>query len=166
MVRRVDSQFRNDQDIYLVKEVLTYSVEGRIVPMLTISSHDCKQNVCEEQISSSMFPQSIIDNRPNKFKKPVVLVTCRVHPGETAASYALEGLLQFLLNKSDVRAGILRKLFTFVVVPMLNPDGVHRGFYRMDTRGQNLNRCYNIAQSHKQYHLVYIVPQYLQYAAY
>ncbi len=34
------------------------------------------------------------------------------------------------------------KMFVFVIVPMVNPDGVYHGCYRMDTIGQNLNRFY------------------------
>ena len=32
--------------------------------------------------------------------------------------------------------------FTFKIVPILNPDGVYRGYFRLDTLGQNLNRFY------------------------
>mgnify|MGYP000200444078 CR=1 FL=1 len=42
------------------------------------------------------------------------------------------------------------KYFTFLIVPVVNPDGVYHGTYRMDTQGHNLNRFYNTAQSHKQ----------------
>jgi murein tripeptide amidase MpaA len=74
-----------------------------------------------------------------------------VHPGESPSSYATEGLLEFLLDKKDYRSYILRKYFTILVVPMLNPDGVYKGMYRMDSLGQNLNRFYSTPQSHKQY---------------
>lgn len=55
----------------------------------------------------------------------------------------MNGIIQFLLDKKDMRAHLLRKYFVFVLVPMLNPDGVSRGHCRMDILNQNLNRYYN-----------------------
>ncbi|KAG5464253.1 hypothetical protein LSCM1_00434 [Leishmania martiniquensis] len=74
--------------------------------------------------------------------KKVVLVSGRVHPGEVTASHGVHGLISFLLS-SDARAVQLRDHFIFFIVPMLNPDGVSRGYSRMDQFGNNLNRCYN-----------------------
>lgn len=33
-------------------------------------------------------------------------------------------------------------MFTFMIVPMINVDGVYHGHFRMDTFGKNLNRYY------------------------
>ncbi len=52
-------------------------------------------------------------------KKPVVLITGRVHPGETPSSYAMDGIIKFLMNKNDLRAVLLRKFFLFMIVPMV-----------------------------------------------
>ena len=35
-------------------------------------------------------------------------------------------------------------------MPILNPDSVHNGTYRMDPNRQNLNRLYDVSVSHKQ----------------
>lgn len=69
----------------------------------------------------------------------VAFISARVHPGETPASFVAKGALDFLCG-ADPLAKRLRRMITFVVVPMLNPDGVFAGNYRTDTLGVDLNR--------------------------
>lgn len=71
-----------------------------------------------------------------------VVVAARVHPGETPSSFALEGLLELLTRRDDPVAAALRRLYVWRLVPMLNPDGVSRGHFRRDARGDDLNRHY------------------------
>lgn len=81
--------------------------------------------------------------RPNAFpNKRYVLLTARVHPGEAPASHIMHGAVDFLLDPHDPRSAQLLKEYVFVIVPMINPDGVARGHSRADTTGQNLNRMY------------------------
>jgi len=47
-----------------------------------------------------------------------------------------------LYSPNNEQGKILRKNFVFKIVPMLNPDGVARGYYRLDTNAYNLNRFY------------------------
>ena len=81
--------------------------------------------------------------RPFKFDKPTVFLSCRVHPGETPASFVLDGIWKMLANEKDEQGKVLREKFVFKVVPNLNPDGVYRGYFRLDTLAQNLNRYYS-----------------------
>lgn len=51
-------------------------------------------------------------------------------------------LLCCVNSKSSDQGRCLRKNFVFKVIMMLNPDGVSRGYYRLDTMACNLNRMY------------------------
>ncbi len=67
------------------------------------------------------------------------MLTSRVHPGETMASYAIEYVIDFLLGNSPI-ARVLRENFVFKIIPMLNVDGVLNGNYRCGLGGVDLNR--------------------------
>jgi murein tripeptide amidase MpaA len=74
----------------------------------------------------------------NKAKKAMI-ITSRVHPGETQSSYALEGMVDFLLSDA-IEARQLREQYIIYVVPMINPDGVIHGNHRTDLAGFDMNR--------------------------
>lgn len=116
--------------------------------MLTITNRN-KMTYEREELIDGLFPEHPQNRngengpeRPFKFEKQTVFLTCRVHPGETPGQFVLNGIYNFLLDESNQQANFLRDLYVFKVIPCLNPDGVYRGYYRVDTLNQNLNRYY------------------------
>lgn len=67
------------------------------------------------------------------------MITSRVHPGETGASFMIKGIIDYLVGPS-LGARILRDNFVFKIIPMLNPDGVINGNTRCNLAGVDLNR--------------------------
>ena len=88
----------------------------------------------------------IITNFNDSFEdlanKKAVILTSRVHPGESSGSYVIKGVIEFLLSNDPV-AKNLRNNFIFKIVPMLNPDGVIHGNFRMNILGKDLNRMWD-----------------------
>ena len=72
------------------------------------------------------------------------MLTSRVHPGETGASWMIHGLIDTLLNpKDDEEKTLVKNLkdhFEFYIIPMLNVDGVVNGNYRCSLASCDLNR--------------------------
>jgi murein tripeptide amidase MpaA len=83
---------------------------------------------------------TITNNDRNSNKKTIVL-TARVHPGETVGSWIMKGVIEYLLGTS-YDAEFLRDNFIFKIVPMINPDGVVQGNYRCSFSACDLNRRY------------------------
>lgn len=68
-----------------------------------------------------------------------VIITSRVHPGESNSSFIMEGIVEFILS-NEKEAKHLRDTYVFKLIPMLNPDGVIVGNYRTSLSGLDLNR--------------------------
>lgn len=86
---------------YCKVRVLCQSLAGNAVYVITVMPQDSGR----------------MDEKDEKTKKAVV-VTARVHPGESNASWMMEGFLDFLLGDSD-DAQLLRDTFIFKV-PVLS----------------------------------------------
>jgi murein tripeptide amidase MpaA len=107
------------------------------VPYLIITSRANKQNF-KEILPSEHDPEDM----PRQKMKKIVVITGRVHPGETNSSFMMEGFLKFISDPKNETAGELRKRIVFKVVPCINPDGVIAGNSRVSLSGNDLNRNY------------------------
>jgi hypothetical protein len=72
-------------------------------------------------------------------ERKCIIVCSRVHPGESNASFIVEGFLEFIVS-NEKEAKALRDAYVFKIIPMLNPDGVIVGNYRTNLNGLDLNR--------------------------
>ena len=83
-------------------------------------------------------------NEIKPFEKQVILLTSRVHPGETNASWMIQGLMDTLLKpegkEEEELVKNLKDHFEIYVIPMLNVDGVINGNYRCSLASCDLNR--------------------------
>ena len=98
-----------------------------------------------ETLDNNKLYMLIITNFEDSFdclaNKKAIIFTARVHPGESSSSFVMQGLIEFLIS-NEPKAVNLRKYYIFKIIPMLNPDGVIRGNFRMNSVGKDLNRMW------------------------
>ncbi|NXH18810.1 CBPC2 carboxypeptidase, partial [Bucco capensis] len=99
--------------------------------------------LCHSLAGNAVYLLTITSPSSGAAAKRAVVLSARAHPGESAGSWAMVGLLDFLLS-GHPDARLLRRLFVFKVVPMLNPDGVVVGNSRCSLAGRDPNRAYGM----------------------
>jgi len=115
--------FRNSP--YLEKQSLGRTVEGREMPLLTITNRKI----------------------PAQDKK-VIWLMFRQHAWETGSSWAGDGAVRFLLS-NDERAARLRDHMIYRIFPLADPDGVAHGAVRFNLYGYDLNRNWDTPDPQK-----------------
>ncbi|CDW91598.1 UNKNOWN [Stylonychia lemnae] len=128
---KISKDFKDQ--IYIHRELLTYSLEDRNVELITITGLNGVQTQEREEGIPTLC---------NKVEgKKCIVLSARVHPGEVQSSFVLNGIIDFLVSNTE-QSKILLENYVFKVIPLLNPDGVYRGYFRLDTYNHNLNRFY------------------------
>ncbi|CAM9146216.1 unnamed protein product, partial [Ectocarpus sp. 12 AP-2014] len=101
-----------------------------------------RRRLCETLAGNECDLLTISSPGGDHANKKGIVISARVHPGETNASWMMKGVLDYL--SSDCHCAVaLRDKFIFKIVPMLNPDGVIVGNYRCSLAGGDLNRQYD-----------------------
>jgi len=81
-----------------------------------------------------------LDPKSDSGDRAQIWCVARQHPGESMASWWVEGWLNRLLDRYDATSVALRDLADIHVIPHMNPDGSYRGHLRTNACGANLNR--------------------------
>ncbi|XP_045642624.1 cytosolic carboxypeptidase 2 isoform X3 [Ursus americanus] len=143
-------QFPHDQDTCFFAHFYPYTYTDLQCYLLSVASNPvqsqfCKlRTLCRSLAGNTVYLLTITNpsRTPQEAAaKKAVVLSARVHPGESNGSWIMKGFLDFILSNSP-DAQLLRDIFVFKVVPMLNPDGVIVGNYRCSLAGRDLNRHY------------------------
>ncbi|XP_067873731.1 cytosolic carboxypeptidase 4 [Heterodontus francisci] len=113
----------NPDQVYFRHQILCSTLGGNKCPVITVTASPGSQPEQLHQFWSRQY----------------VVLTARVHPGESNASWVMKGTLEFLVSDDPI-ARSLRESYIFKIIPMLNPDGVINGCHRCSLSGEDLNR--------------------------
>lgn len=117
-------QFPYDSDTCYLAHCYPYTYSQLQRYLRNISSNPAVASYCTVRVlchslaGNAVYVLTIASRRVSKAEgrtKKAVVVTARVHPGETNGSWMMEGFLDFLLGDSE-DAHLLRDTFVFKVM--------------------------------------------------
>lgn len=103
---KINREFK--EEIYFCRELLTQSLEGRNVELITITGMNGVSEEEREEEIEGLFKELTEENDKRRFSaerahrvkgKKCIFLSARVHPGEVQSSFVLNGIVDFLLSK-------------------------------------------------------------------
>ena len=141
-------RFEHDDDTVYFAYWYPYTYSDLKADLIAIERNPKTKNfwvirsLCRSLAGNSWDYLTITNKNKTSSGKPkkAVVISARVHPGETVGSWMMKGVIDFLTDPDNEEANMLRDNFVFKIIPMLNPDGVINGNYRWSLSGGDLNR--------------------------
>ncbi|XP_055371529.1 cytosolic carboxypeptidase 1 [Condylostylus longicornis] len=142
-------QFPHDNDTVYFAHSYPYTYSDLQDYLMAIQNHPVKSKYCKLRLlcrslaGNNVYYLTVTAPSEDEEikKKKAIVVSARVHPGETPSSWMMKGLMDFITGDTNA-AKRLRHKFIFKLIPMLNPDGVIVGNTRSSLTGKDLNRQY------------------------
>ncbi len=155
--RFTDCSFQKDSKTFTIRQIFSReSVWIAYIPPYTFSRLESllseirnSPGVVVDSVGKSVegrpiYLVHVTDHSRSDLDRPLAWIAARQHAFEAGGSWAVEGMIRFLVSDDPV-ARNLRSRVQFVICPMLNPDGVARGSTRFNARGIDLNRHWHAA---------------------
>ena len=130
-------------DLLVITNFKNKADKDRIGPLNLATAESYRTDEAQRRSGGTMGRPSASNKDGHQPLKPAFFLSCRVHPGETPASWMMKGALDFLTSDCS-QAQMLRQVYVIFIVPMLNPDGVIYGNNRCSLAGVDLNRQWKI----------------------
>nr|XP_036218369.1 uncharacterized protein LOC106625653 isoform X6 [Bactrocera oleae] len=143
-------EFKHDNDTVYFAHSYPYTYSDLQDYLMTIQKDPVKSKFCKLRLlcrslaGNNVYYLTVtapVADEEAMRKKKAIVVSARVHPSETPASWMMKGLMDFITGDT-LTAKRLRHRFIFKLIPMLNPDGVIVGNTRNSLTGKDLNRQY------------------------
>ena len=141
--------FPHSNDTVYLAHCYPYTYSDLEEDLIAIQSNALRSQFCTQRLlcktlcGNNVYVLTITNPATEEVlkQKNVIILSSRVHPGETPSSWMLRGILHHLTSDSPVAVD-LRDKFIFKIIPMLNPDGVIVGNTRCNMAARDLNRQY------------------------
>lgn len=91
--------------------------------------------------SKAGLPIAMFDTKPDG--REVLFLVGRQHPPEVSGAFAFFAFTEVVLGESEL-ARQFRERFRVIAIPLLNPDGVVGGHWRLNLGGIDLNRDWGV----------------------
>ncbi|CAB3408350.1 unnamed protein product [Caenorhabditis bovis] len=148
---RFDITFKNTGDVCYIAYHYPYTYSFLMASLSNLRRHQltavyCREDVIGFSLAENAMKMLTITSACSSSEvsaKPVIVLSARVHPGESNSSWIMQGILENLLCGTSSEMYRLREQFVFKIIPMLNPDGVINGSHRCSLAGIDLNRVWD-----------------------
>jgi murein tripeptide amidase MpaA len=135
--RELEVEVTPRTDVLTVAYFPLYPLE-RVDRLVARAAKRARVDVVATSLQGRPLPRLRVGEGPRP-----VWVIARQHPGESMASWWMEGFVARLVASEDALAAAVRARATVHVVPLMNPDGAYAGHLRTNAAGINLNRCWD-----------------------